>query len=207
MRSGAKVRRQSGVDHLRLRRVHRAPHSWTRPRPAPDPGGCKSPVIDAREDVGPLYRVMLALGVVAAVILCLGFAVLLRFTPPGERTGIRAHVVGVFPYDAGTGRVTGPPATRFQRDQPFTAQVDWGALPPSMVVRARWSDELDTDVGTVGPATAGSLEGREALVPERTPAGFRANLPGVYTLSVVRYQGAQPVELLATTYVTVLRQP
>jgi hypothetical protein len=163
--------------------------------------------MDAREDFRPLYRTMLGLGVVAVVILALGLATLLRFAPPGQRTGYRAQVVGVFPYDASAGQVDGPPATRFPRDQPFAAQVAWEHLPAGMVVAARWYDSLDSEVGSVGPAAAVNLADQEALVPVRTPAEYRANLPGSYTLIVVRYAGGQPVELLASASVVVLRDP
>ncbi len=164
-------------------------------------------MIDAREDFRPLYWTMLGLGAAAVLILALGFAILLRFAPPGQRTGYRAHVVGVFPYDPTSGRVDGPPGTRFRRDQPFAAQVAWERLPATMVVAATWYDSLNSQVGQVGPAAAADLAGSEALVPERTPPGFHANLPGSYTLTVVRYSGGQPVELLGSESVVVLRDP
>lgn len=162
---------------------------------------------DPREDFRPLYWTMLALGLAAVVILALGFVTLLRFAPPGERTDYRAHVVGVFPYDPTSGRVQGPPATRFHRDQPFAAQVAWEQLPPSMVVAARWYDSLDSEVGRVGPAPAADLARRETLIPVRTPPEFHANLPGSYTLVVVRYSRGQPVELLGSQSVVVTRDP
>src|SRR6266566_1299330 len=126
-------------------------------------------VADVQEDLRPLYRTMLLLGVAAVVILALGFAILLRFAPPGQRSGYRAHVVGVFAYDPNTGAPVGTPSTRFHRQQPFTAQVDWNDLPPDMVVSARWTDSLDDDVGTVGPEAAGSLAANAVLVPVKTP--------------------------------------
>jgi len=164
-------------------------------------------VVDAREDFRPLYRTMLGLGVVAVLILALGFATLLRFAPPGQRTGLRAHVVGVFPYNPEVEQVAGPAMTRFQRDQPFAAQIDWDQLPASMTVAARWYDSLDAEVGVVGPARAADLARMGALVPVRTPPGFHANLPGTYTLFVVRYANGQPVELLGTESVVVLADP
>src|SRR5262245_13545921 len=147
---------------------------------------------------------MLALGAAAILVLALGFAVMLRYAPPGQQTGYHARVVGVFAYDPGTGQPTGPPLTRFRRRQPFTAQVDWGALPPALVVGARWTDSLDDEVGTVGPASAGRLAGAAVMVPVKTPPEFHANLPGSYTLTVVRYARGQPVELLASASVVVL---
>ncbi len=162
---------------------------------------------DVQEDIRPLYRTMLLLGVAAILVLALGFAVLLRFAPPGQRSGYRAHVVGVFAYDPGTGTPIGTPMTRFHRQQPFTAQVDWSDLPAAMVVGARWTDSLDDEVGTVGPQPAGGLAASGVLVPVKMPPEFHANLPGTYTLTVVRYSGGQPVELLASATVVVLRDP
>jgi hypothetical protein len=161
-------------------------------------------VVGAQEDLHPLYRTMLALGVVAILLLALGFAVMLRSAPPGQRTGYRARVIGVFAYDPSSGQPTGPPMTRFRRRQPFTAQVDWSALPPAVVAGARWTDSLDDEVGTVGPASAGSLASAAVMVPVKTPPEFHANLPGSYTLTVVRYAHGQPVELLASASVVVL---
>ena len=181
---------------------------WLRTGPsAPRTGTIGAPVIDARDDLRPLYRTMLGLGLVAVLILALGFATLLRFAPPGQRTGYRAHVAGVFPYDPDAAQVDGPPMTRFARDQPFAAQVDWDQLPASMTVAARWYDSLDSEVGNVGPAPAADLARMEALVPVRTPPQLHANLPGTYTLFVLRYAGGQPVELLGTQSVVVLSDP
>ena len=164
-------------------------------------------VVDVQEDLRPLYLTMLALGLAAVLIMALGLGLLLRYAPPGQRTGFRAHVVGVFAYDPSTGIPVGTPMTRFHRQQPFTAQVDWSELPAGIVVSARWTDSLDDDVGTVGPESAGMLAEHQILVPVKTPAGFHANLPGSYTLTVVRYAGGQPVELLASATVVVLRDP
>lgn len=164
-------------------------------------------MIDRHDDVVPLYRVMLTLGLVAIVILASGFALLLRFAPPGESTGVRARITGVFVYDPATGSVSGPPMTRFRRDEPFAAKVDWTALPAGMLVGARWTDSLDDDAGTIAPTTAGGLALRDAPVPVRVQPQFHAYLPGQYTLTIVRYSRGQPVELLASARVTVLRYP
>ncbi len=161
----------------------------------------------ARDDLSPLYWTMLGLGAGAVVILALGLLTLLHFAPPGQASGYRAHVVGVFPYDADSGQINGPSMTHFRRGQPFAARVDWDRLPPDMVVAARWYDSLESEVGRVGPAPAARLAEREALVPVRTAAEFHANLPGSYTLAVVRYAGGRPVELLARDSVVVLQDP
>jgi hypothetical protein len=164
-------------------------------------------VVTTHDDLRPLYRVMLALGVASVLILCIGLALLLRFAPPGERSGYRAQVTGVFNYDPSTGRASGSAKMRFHRNEPFAARVDWNSLPPTLTVGARWTDSLDDDVGTISPTSAGVLAANDALVPVRTPPQFHTNLPGQYTLTVVRYSKGQPVELLASARVTVLRDP
>jgi hypothetical protein len=161
----------------------------------------------ASEDFRPLYWTMLGLGAVAILILALGVVTLLRFAPPGQHSGYHAQVAGVFPYDSRSGQVDGPSSTHFRRDQQFAAQVEWDRLPPGMVVAARWYDSLDSVVGTVGPAPAGTLARGEELVPVVTPAGLHANLPGSYTLTIVRYSGGQQVELLDSQSVMVLYDP
>lgn len=163
--------------------------------------------MQAREDFRPLYWTMLSLGLVAVLILALGVVTLLRFAPLGQHTGYRAQVTGVYPYDRRSGQVDGPPSTHFRRSQPFAAQVQWDRLPAGMVVAARWYDSLDTQVGNVGPESAGHLADREALVPVVTPSDLHANLPGTYTLKILRYSGGQPVELIDSEAVVVLHDP
>jgi len=160
-----------------------------------------------REDFRPLYWTMLALGLVAVLILALGVVTLLHFAPPGQNSGYRVHIDGVYPIDAHSGQVDGPPAASFRRDQPFAAQVRWQELPPDMVVGASWYDSLDVEDGRIGPLKAGVLAGLEALVPVNTPPDFHANLPGSYTLYVVRYADGRPVERLAAGTVHVRHEP
>jgi hypothetical protein len=162
-------------------------------------------VIQARESLRPLYRVMLTLGVVALVILGLGLVSIYRFAPPGQATGLKVRIVGVYPYDPVQHRIRGGPSTHFSRDQPFAAQVDWSRLPADVVAGARWYNALDEAVGGVGPAPARTLAAEDALVPVMTPPGLHANLPGQYTLAVVRYSDGQPVELLGRALVLVER--
>lgn len=168
-----------------------------------------APVVETHDDLRPLYRVILALGLVAVFILAFGFALLLKFAPPGQRSGYRAEVTGVYLYDPNTGSIAGSPMTRFHRTQLFAARVAWEKLPPDMLVSARWTDSLDDESGTTQPTPtrAGSLARQEALVPVRASREFHADLPGQYTLTVVRYARGQPVELLASARVTVLRDP
>jgi len=163
--------------------------------------------MQAREDFRPLYWTMLGLGLVAVLILALGVVTLLRFAPLGEHTGYRAQVIGVYPYDTRSGQVDGPPSSHFRRGQPFAAQVQWDRLPEGMVVAARWYDSLDTQVGGIGPAPAGQLADHAALVPVVTPSDLHANLPGTYTLKIVRYSGGQPVELINSKAVVVVHDP
>ena len=163
--------------------------------------------MQAREDFRPLYWTMLVLGLFAVLILALGIATVLAFAPLGQHSGYRARVDGVFPYDAQSGQVDGPPSTHFRRDQPFAAQVEWDRLPPTMMVAARWYDSVDAEVASVGPEPAGQLADRTALVPVVTAPERHANLPGTYKLRIIRYSGGQPVELLDTENVVVLLDP
>jgi hypothetical protein len=150
---------------------------------------------------------MLMLGVAGLLILALGLIVFLRFAPLGQRTGLVAHVIGVYAYDPTRRMVLGPPATRFPRTRLFAARVSWASLPSQVMVGATWYDSLQEPTGGVGPAPAGQLAAGDGLVPEHAPAGLRGNLPGTYTLLVLRYAGNQPVEILARTTVIVERSP
>jgi hypothetical protein len=148
---------------------------------------------------------MLALGLVAVVILALGLVTIYTFAPPGEATGLKVRILGVFPYDPVQHRITGGPSTHFDRTQPFAARVDWSRLPANVVAGARWYNVLQEPVGGVGPASVARLATGEDLVPVMTPPALRANLPGQYTLAVVRYSRGQPVELLGRDSVLVDR--
>jgi hypothetical protein len=159
------------------------------------------------DDFRPLYWTMVGLGVVAVVILAVGVATLVRFGPFGQHSGYHARVTGVYLYDAGSGQIKGLPSTHFRRDQQFAARVEWDRLPADMVVAARWTDSLGSDVGGVGPEPAGQLAAGSPLVPVTTQPLLHANLPGGYTLIVLRYAGGQPVELIDTESVVVLHDP
>src|SRR2546423_1435276 len=148
---------------------------------------------------------MLALGFVAIVILVLGFLFFLRVAPPGQQTGLRARVLGVYAYDPQTKRIFGPPSTTFAPNQPFAAKVDWSSLPPKVTVGAHWYNSLEQEIGGVAPSPAGTLAGQGTLVVETLPRGSKENLPGRYTMVVARYSGNQAVELLARTSVLVKR--
>jgi hypothetical protein len=148
---------------------------------------------------------MVALGLVSVAIFALGAVTILAYAPPGQRTGLKAQVLGVYPYDPTTHEVTGGASTHFGREQAFAARVDWSSLPTGLVVGARWYNTLEEPVGGVGPAMAGALASQETVVPVKTPPGLRNNLPGSYALAVVRYSGGRPVELLARQVVLVER--
>jgi hypothetical protein len=162
-------------------------------------------VIQARESLRPLFRLMLTLGVVALVILGLGLATIFRFAPPGQATGLKVRILGVYPYDPVQRSITDGPSTHFARTQAFAARVDWPALPGSVVAGAHWYNTLGEPVGGVGPAPVRVLAGADAVVPVMTPPDLHANLPGDYSLVVARYSRGQPVELLGRTVVLVER--
>jgi hypothetical protein len=148
---------------------------------------------------------MVTLGVVALVILALGLVTIYRFAPPGEATGLKVRIEGVYPYDPVQHRITGGPSTHFSRSQVFAARVDWSGLPGGVVAGAHWYNALGEQVGGVGPAPARLLAAQDALVPVMTPPGLHGNLPGEYTLAVARYSRGQPVELLGRAVVLVER--
>ncbi len=150
---------------------------------------------------------MLALGAAGLLILVLGLVVFLRFAPLGQRTGLAARVIGVYAYDPVQRTVAGPAATRFPRTQPFAARVSWASLPSGVVVGATWYDSLQDPAGSVGPAPAARLAAGDGLVPEHVPPGLHGNLPGTYTLLVLRYADGRPVEILARTAVVVEHGP
>lgn len=157
------------------------------------------------DELRPLYRAVLGLGVAAVLILALGLAFFLHSAPPGEHSGLRARILGVYAYDPATGILIGEPRTRFSPDERFAARVDWGALPPELAVGARWYGSLGEVVGGVGPASAGELAAEDAPVPEQAPPGLAANLPGRYTLLVLRFSRGRPVEILGRSDVYVER--
>jgi hypothetical protein len=161
-------------------------------------------VAAAPDDIRPLYRTIVAFGVVAVVILVLGVLEFVYFEPPGQRTTNTAHVKGVYLYDARTHETQGGDQQSFSRTQDFAAVVDWSTLPSDLVVDARWYDSFGDTVGGVGPAPAGQLQNHD-VVPVETPSGATENLPGHYLFVVERVSGGQPVEVLARRIVLVRR--
>jgi hypothetical protein len=179
---------------------------WPGSAPGRTPGavGLKATVVvSERDDFRPLYRTMLAVGTAAIFILALGFLFFLRFAPPGEGTGLRARVEGVYAYDPSTHTLHGP-STTFAPGQAFAARVDWSSLPSTVIVGAHWYNSLEQELGGVAPRSAGALARDGTLVVQTPPQGG-ANLPGQYTMVVARYSHGQAVELLARTSVLVER--
>lgn len=156
------------------------------------------------DQVRTLYRTLLVFATVAVVILSVGLVEFVYFEPPGQVTGQKGHIVGVFLYDSKAGSTNGSNRTTFARTEELAAVVDWSQLPPDLTVDARWYDGFGSVVGRVGPATVAQL-GPQTVVPVITPAGLKHNLPGDYTFVVERIQGGLPVEVLARRIVLVER--
>lgn len=155
---------------------------------------------DLRDPVLPLYRGILILGAVGLVILALGLAEFLVFEPPGQTTGLKASVTGVYAYDPTSGRTQDGDQKSFIRGQPFAATVDWTGLPADGSFGARWFDAFQAPAGGVGPGAPSALPG---VVPVKLPEGMKVNLPGTYMFVVERYSGGQPVEVIARRQVVV----
>jgi hypothetical protein len=141
---------------------------------------------------------------VAVVILALGLVEFVHFEPPGQATGVKARIAGVYGYDPSNGTTLGTDRSAFTRTEDFAAVVDWSGLPPDLNVDARWYDAFGSVVGRVSPSTPARL-GNFSIVPVITPKGLQHNLSGDYTFVVERLQGGVPVEVLARRIVLVER--
>jgi hypothetical protein len=151
-----------------------------------------------------LYRTLLVFATIGVVILSIGLLQFVYFERPGEETGIKAHIVGVFEYDPGARKTSGPDRSEFPRADVFAAVVDWSSLPANLTVDARWYDTFGSMRGSVGPAHATDL-GDESVIPVEVPEGFHYVLPGRYTFVVERLQDGVPVEVLGRHLVLVDR--
>jgi len=151
-----------------------------------------------------LYRTLLVFATVAVVILAVGLVEFVYFEPPGQTTGVKARIAGVYQYDPATGNTIGPDRSSFARTEEFAAVVDWSGLPPDLSVDARWYDTFGSVVGRVGPSTPAAL-GPRTIIAGTVPQGLHHNLPGHYTFVVERLQGGLPVEVLARRIVLVER--
>ena len=156
------------------------------------------------DQVQVLYRTLLAFALVAVVILALGLVEFVHFEPPGQATGVKAQIAGVYAYDPSKGTTLGSDRSAFTRTEDFAAVVDWSGLPSDLNVDARWYDAFGSVVGRVSPSTPAEL-GNSSIVPVITPKGLQHNLSGDYTFVVERLQGGVPVEVLARRIVLVER--
>jgi hypothetical protein len=159
---------------------------------------------DTYDPVRTLYRTLILFAAVGIVILALGLFEFLYFEPPGQTTGATAHIVGVYQFDPGTQKTSGPDKRTFARDEHFAAIVDWSSLPNGITVDARWYDSFQVVVAQVGPGTPAQLADK-IVVPVAVPSGLKYNLPGQYIFVVERISGGVPVEVLARRIVRVLR--
>ncbi len=152
-----------------------------------------------------LYRTLLVFATVGAVILSVGLVQFVYFERPGQETGVRAHIAGVFEYDPATKKTTGPDRSEFPRSGLFAAVVDWNSVPAQTTVDARWYDTFGSMRGEVGPAHPNELTA-SGVIPVEVPEGFHFVLPGRYTFVVERLQDGVPVEVLARRFILVDRQ-
>src|SRR4029077_6160555 len=132
-----------------------------------------------------LYRTLLVFATVAVVILSVGLIEFVYFEPPGQTSGAKAHIDGVFQYDPTTQAAVGPDRSQFARTEQFAAKVDWTAIPGNLTIDAKWYDSFGSIEGQVGPDSPGRL-GVQPLVPVTVPPGFHYVLPGRYTFVVER---------------------
>jgi hypothetical protein len=154
------------------------------------------------DQVRTLYRTLLVFATVAVVILAVGLVEFVHFEPPGQATGTKARIGGVFAYDPATGTTLGTDRSSFARSEEIAAVVEWSGLPADLVVDARWYDTFGTIVGRIAPSTP-ALLGNSSIVPVITPQGLHHNLPGRYAFVVERLQRGVPVEVLARRFVQV----
>jgi hypothetical protein len=156
------------------------------------------------DQVRTLYRTLLVYTTASILILIIGLAEFFYFEPPGQHTGLKATIVGVYQYDPATNSVTGPNRNSFPRTVDFAAKVDWSTLPQNIVVDARWYDGFGNVVGSVGPGTPKDLASH-TVVPVHPSTGFRHNLAGRDIFVVERYEGGLPVEVIGRRVVQVER--
>jgi hypothetical protein len=151
-----------------------------------------------------LYRTLLVFATVGVVILCVGLVQFVYFERPGEETGVKAHIVGVYEYDTAAHKTVGADRSEFPRSAVFAAVVDWSSLPSNLVVDARWFDTFGSMRGEAGPAHPPDLQSH-GVVPVEVPPDLHFVLPGRYTFVVERVAGGVPVEVLARRFIVVDR--
>jgi hypothetical protein len=156
------------------------------------------------DPVRTLYRALLIFAAVGIAILAVGLVEFVYFEPPGQTTGAKAHIIGIYRFDPVSQKTSGPDQSSFARSQIFAAVVDWSSLPQDITVDARWYDSYEVVVGRVGPGTPAQLADKTA-VPVGIPSGLKYNLPGQYIFVVERISGGVPVEILARRIILVER--
>jgi hypothetical protein len=104
------------------------------------------------DEVRTLYRTLLVYAAVSILILVAGLVEFAYVEPPGQHTGMKASITGVFRNDPVPNTTTGPDDNSFPRPTLFAAVVEWKSLPKNVVVDARWYDAFGNIVGSVGPA-------------------------------------------------------
>jgi hypothetical protein len=156
------------------------------------------------DPVRSLYRALLWFDIVAIIVLAIGLGEFIYFEPPGQSTGVKATIVGVYQYDPTTRMTSGPDRRIFARSDQFAAVVDWSSLPQGITVDARWYDSFEAIVSRIGPGTPAELADKPT-VPVGVPTGLKHNLPGQYVFVVERLENGVPVEVLARRIVLVER--
>ncbi len=151
-----------------------------------------------------LYRTLLVFATVGVVILAIGLIQFAYFERPGEASGVKANIVGVYKHDPATGQTTGPDRAEYARNEQFAAVVEWSSIPSNLTVDARWYDSFGSIEGEVGPGTPADLANYKT-VPVQVPEGYHYVLPGRYTFVVERLQDGVPVEVLGRRFVLVDR--
>jgi len=153
------------------------------------------------DETRPTFRLMVAFGVVGLVILGVGLSQFVHYEPPGQHTGIRAGIRGVYDYDTARHEITGSEKDHFRTNEPFAADVDWSSLPQGLLVGARWfNGGFSIDAGGVGPAPARDLA---ATGPVPVNTGGARFPSGHYTFVIERFSKGRPVEVLGRTSVLV----
>jgi hypothetical protein len=151
-----------------------------------------------------LYRTLLVFATVAVLILAVGLVEFVHFEPPGQTSGIKAHILGVYLYDPATGATSGPDKSEFSRTDQIAAVVDWSSMPSNLTVDGRWIDSFGDVVGRVGPASPVELT-HHMIVPIVVPTGLHHILPGHYSFVIERIQGDIPIEVLGRRIIVVDR--
>jgi hypothetical protein len=151
-----------------------------------------------------LYRTLLVFATVGVLILATGLVEFAYFEPPGQTTGARAHIVGIFKYDPANRQPVGPDRSEFARNEELAAVVDWSSIPANLTVDARWYDSFGSIDGQVGPSTPPGLA-NDTVIPVVVPPGYHYALPGRYTFVVERLKDGVPVEVLGRRFVVVDR--